>query len=104
MPRFTLLIALVLLSGCVSRYAEVRIETALLGYGVAPKQAACMAEDLSQRLTIDQLRKLSSVASETQKGFRNRPLRDLVTLAGQVGDQDMVVKVTRATVGCIVRG
>lgn len=104
MNRFGLLLPLMLLAGCVSKYAEVRIESVLLGYGVSPKQASCMADDLSQKLTIDQLRKLSRLASEAKKGLRNRPLRDLVNLAGQVGDQDMVVKVARATVGCAVRG
>lgn len=104
MPRFTLLVPLVLLGGCVSKYAEVRIESALLGYGVAAKQASCMAEQLSQKLTIDQLRMLSRLANESKDGFRNRPLRDLVRLAGRVGDQDVVVKVARATVGCAVRG
>ena len=57
MNRFGLLLPLMLLAGCVSKYAEVRIESALLGYGVSPKQASCMADDLSQKLTIDQLRK-----------------------------------------------
>ena len=104
MNRFGLLLPLMLLAGCVSKYAEVRIESVLLGYGVSRKEASCMADDLSQKLTIDQLRKLSRLASEAKKGLRNRPLRDLVNLAGQVGDQDMVVKVARATVGCAVRG
>lgn len=104
MPRFALLVPLVLLGGCVSKYAEVRIETALVGYGVAPKQASCMADELSRKLTIDQLRTLSRLAKESKDGFRNRQLRDLVRLADRVGDQDMVVKVARATVGCAVRG
>ena len=104
MAGFSRLLLLVLLGGCVSKYAEVRIESALLGYGVAPRQASCMADDLSQKLTIDQLRTLSRLAQESKGGLRNRPLRDLVRLAGRVGDQDMVVKVARATIGCAVRG
>ncbi len=104
MPGFSRLLPLVLLGGCVSSYAEVRIESALLSYGVAPRQASCMADDLSQKLTIDQLRTLSRLAKESKGGLRNRPLRDLVRLADKVGDQDMVVKVARATIGCAVRG
>ena len=104
MLRIALVMALIVLGGCVAKYAEVRIESALLGYGVAPRQASCMADDLSRKLTIDQLRILSRLATESKQGFRNRPLRDLVTLAAKVGDQDMVVKVARATIGCAVRG
>ncbi len=105
MRKIPALLSLALLGGCVTQQAEVKIETALLDYGVAPRQAACMADDLSHNLTIAQLRTLSRVAHEAKHDrYRDASLRDLAKLANRVGDPDLVLKVTRATLGCALRG
>ena len=91
------------LAGCVSQSAEPKIRDALLGYGVQPRQASCMADELSRKLTVGQLRTLSRVAHEAKHDrYRDRPIADLIRLAERVGDPDLIIKVTRATFGCAI--
>lgn len=51
------------LSACTGLSPESRLRAGLIEAGVAPGMAGCMASRMADRLTLDQLRKLQSLAS-----------------------------------------
>lgn len=84
------------LAGCVSQIAEGRVRTALVEAGVAPRQADCMAERMTDRLTIGQLRRL-----EALKGTK-RTLADYVAAVRRVGDPEVIGVTTSSAALCAV--
>ncbi|MCI4588726.1 hypothetical protein MOK15_01210 [Sphingobium sp. BYY-5] len=52
-----------LLASCSGLSPESRLRAKLLEAGLSPHMAGCMAERMASRLSIDQLRKLQSIAS-----------------------------------------
>ena len=53
----------ILTGGCVSKLAEGRVRSALVDAGLSRPTAACMAERMTDRLSISQLRRLESLAA-----------------------------------------
>ena len=93
------------LAGCAT--PEARIETRLVDAGFSPRNARCLADELTHRLTLGQLRTLNQVAKEIQNTRRVRKMTvgDLAEQVGRVGDPKLIVEVTRAGLGCaILRG
>lgn len=80
-------LAAVALSGCVSKIAEGRVKGALVDAGLSEPNADCMAERMTDRLTIGQLRKLEVL--KAAKGTR-RTLADYVQAVGRVGDAEVI--------------
>lgn len=68
--------------GCVSRLAEGRVQHALLNAGLSERNAACMADRMTDKLSIGQLRKL-----ERLQGSK-RTLADYVAAVRRVGDAE----------------
>ena len=58
-----LILAVLALSGC-SQIAESRMEDTLVDAGLPPQMAGCMAERMSDRLTFNQMRKLTRLQAE----------------------------------------
>jgi len=78
------LAVLVLLSGCAERVAEGRLRSALVDAGLSRGDAACMAERMTDRLTIAQIRKLEVL----QMPMRTLP--DYVFAVRQLGDTKLL--------------
>jgi hypothetical protein len=72
------------LAGCVSKLAEGRVRTALVDAGLSQPNAACMAERMTDRLTIGQLRKLQALQAP------KRSLSDYVSTVRRVGDRELI--------------
>ena len=72
------------LAGCVSKLAEGRVRSALVGAGLSQPNAACMAERMTDRLSIAQLQKLQALQAP------KRSLADYVGTVRRVGDRQLV--------------
>ncbi|MDF8331798.1 hypothetical protein [Novosphingobium cyanobacteriorum] len=72
------------LTGCVSKLAEGRVRSALVASGLSDANAACMAERMTDRLSIGQLRKLQALQGP------KRSLADWTAAVRRVGDRQLI--------------
>lgn len=86
--------------GVVDQVTEARVEAALLGNGFPEPMAACMAERLVDRLSINQLRKLERLAP--QEGESPIPLSTGQAMARlrRVDDRQAVETLVTVGGGC----
>ena len=85
MLKFGTAVLLALASaGCVSKLAEGRVRSALVDAGLSRPNASCMAERMTDRLSIAQLRKLEALQAP------KRSLSDYVSTVQRVGDRELV--------------
>ena len=71
-------------AGCVSKLAEGRVRSALVNAGLSQPNAACMAERMTDRLSLGQLRKLQALQAP------KRSLQDYVYTVQRVGDRQLI--------------
>ncbi|WP_179504703.1 MULTISPECIES: hypothetical protein [unclassified Sphingomonas] len=94
-PTGLVLAALVLSSSaCVSKLAEGRVRSALVDAGVSPSNAACMAERMTDRLSIGQLRRLEALRAP------KRSLSDYVWTVKRLDDPQLVDVTVSAAALC----
>lgn len=67
-----------------AKLAEGRVRSALLDAGLSEPNAACMAERMTDRLTLGQLRKLQALQSP------KRSIADYVMTVRRVGDRELI--------------
>lgn len=81
-------------AGCVSKLAVGQVRSALTEAGLSPANAACMAERMTDRLSLAQLNKLKQL-----KGA-NRSLGQFVAAVGRVGDPEALQVTASAAALC----
>lgn len=86
--------------GGVEEVTERRVETALLDAGLPPEQASCMAARMTERLTLNQLRKLEGLAA--QEGEAALPLSpgEMLARLRRVDDPEAVEVTATAAAIC----
>lgn len=67
-----------------AKLAEGRVRSALVDAGLSEPNAACMAERMTDRLTLGQLRKLQALQSP------KRSIADYVMTVRRVGDRELI--------------
>ncbi len=82
------------LTGCVSKIAYPRVKSALVDAGLSDGNAACMADRMTDKLTIGQLRKL-----EALKGDK-RSVMDYVSAVRRVGDAEVLAVTASSAALC----
>ena len=82
---------------------ENRVKTALLQAGLSESVSACMAERMTDRLSIAQLQKLARAGRDAGP-VGNMSLGELSTRVRAIGDPEIVSVVTSAGVGCAIAG
>jgi hypothetical protein len=82
------------LAGCVAKLAEGRVRTALSEAGLSDVNAACMADRMTDRLSIGQLRRLQEI------GGARRSLSEFVAAVRRFGDAEMFSVTTSAAALC----
>ena len=87
-------LAALALTGCVAKLAEGRVKHALVEAGLSQPNADCMAERMTDRLTLGQLRKL-----EELRGAK-RSVWDYVAAVRRVGDAEVLGVTTSAAALC----
>ena len=105
LTRFAAPLALVLaLAGCTTLSPEARVRQRLIEAGLKPRMAQCMAERLTDKLSIGQLQALGRAAKLPGRDVGNMTVDELVYRLRAVGDPQIVKVVTRAGVGCLIAG
>ncbi|ABC62563.1 hypothetical protein [Erythrobacter litoralis] len=92
--------AALLLTGCVEKIAENRVENALLKAGLSQRNSACMAERMVDRLTIAQLRKLEALRGKPGEPIKPRTLRQFVDRVRAVGDNEVLAVTSTSAALC----
>lgn len=73
------------LAGCTpAKLAEGRVRSALMDAGLSQPNAACMAERMTDRLTLGQLRKLQALQAP------KRSIADYVMTVRRISDRKLV--------------
>lgn len=89
-----LLLGAVATGGCVSKLATGQVRSALTEAGLSPANAACMAERMTDRLSLGQLQKLKQL-----KGANRSPAQ-FVAAVGRVGDAEALQVTATAAALC----
>lgn len=95
----SLILAALLMTGCVQQIAESRVRSALTDGGVNPRTAECMAGRMVDRLTIDQLRKLEEL-ERASPGVREDGLVDYLRRVARVGDAEVLTVTSSSAALC----
>lgn len=83
--KLTVFAVLALVAGCTpAKLAEGRLRSALTDAGLSHGDAACMAERMTDRLTLGQLRKLEVLRTP------KRSLSDYVYAVRRLGDAELL--------------
>jgi hypothetical protein len=76
---------LAMVAGCTpAKLAQGRVRSALVNAGLSQSNAACMAERMTDRLSLGQLQKLQALQGP------KRTLQDYVYTVQRVGDRQLV--------------
>ncbi len=96
--RLLSLILLASLAACSpSKLAYGQVKSAMIGAGLSEANSACMAERLTDRLTLAQLQRLKQLKGE------KRNLADYVIAVRRVGDAE-AIKVTASSAALCASG
>lgn len=95
-----IVLAALALPACVERIAEDRVRSALVGAGLSEPNAACMAQRMVDRLTIDQLRRLETLSGTSRASLSGLSLGGYVDLVRRVGDAEVVAVTTSSAALC----
>lgn len=95
------LLSLILLAGLAacspSKLAYGQVKSAMIGAGLSEANSACMAERLTDRLSLGQLQRLKQLKGE------RRNLADYVIAVRRVGDAE-AIKVTASSAALCASG
>jgi hypothetical protein len=95
MKQGLLVAGMLALSACTpSRLAYGEVRSALVEAGLSKKNAACMADRMTDRLSLEQLMKLRAL-----KGSK-RSLADYVAAVRRVGDGEVIAVTTSSAALC----
>lgn len=82
-------------AGCApAKLAEGRVQSALVGAGLSDSNASCMAERMTDRLSIGQLKRLQALQGP------KRGLMDYVATVKRLGDAELLGVTTSAAALC----
>ncbi len=101
MPRTLILAATASLALAACATPENRVKTALLQAGLSEPVSACMADRMTDRLSISQLKKLAA-AGKGAGPVGQMSLSELSTRVRAIGDPQIVSVVTSAGIGCAI--
>jgi hypothetical protein len=94
MRRVLIIAALLATTGCVSKLAYGRVKSAFTEAGLSEANAACMADRMTDKLTILQLRKLQALQGE------KRSLSDYVAAVRKVNDPEVLAVTATSAAVC----
>lgn len=92
------------LSGCATPSPETRVRNSLISAGISRPVAGCMAERMVKRLSMVQLRKLSSLSKIADKPVDQMSINEILHRVRALGDPEILGVVTTAGLGCAIAG
>jgi len=90
------------LAGCAT--PETKVRNKLIGLGLSPPLAGCMAEKMVKRLSYAQLRRLGEMGGLAGRDVREVPIGELIRRLRSIDDPEIFSVVSRAAVGCAITG
>jgi hypothetical protein len=94
--------ALLALSACATLSPRERVHDELLRAGIKPRLANCLADRLSDRLSVSELRQLGRAAKLPRKDVGAMSIGELADRLRAIGDPHIVSVVTSAGIGCAI--
>lgn len=95
-----LLIASLAALGACSSLAKPSVETALRDAGLRAPMAACMAERMTDRLSIAQLQKLSRLKGAPGEKVGDLSVGEMLARVNRIDDPEVVSVVTTSGAAC----
>ncbi len=93
--KFALVLGLSALAACsTGKLAEGRVRSALVDAGLSKANASCMAERMTDRLSLGQLKRLETLRTEKHS------LSDYVVAVRRLSDPELLKVTTSAAVLC----
>jgi hypothetical protein len=94
--------ALIALAGCAT--PQTRLERGLIKAGLSKNQSACMADRMVDKLSLLQLRRLSSLGNFEDENLREMSVSRFMRNIRALKDPEIVTVTTRAALGCAISG
>ena len=102
MKRALPFFALLALAGCATPQTQLR--TGLVSAGLPQKQSACMAQRMVDKLSLLQLRRISSIQNFGKDKVREMSVNRFMHNIRSLQDPEIVSVTTRAALGCAISG
>ena len=96
------LLAASALSACAT--PEARLRTGLMDAGLSQPMASCMAQRMTDRLSVTQLRRLSALAKTGDLDPRRTSYDRLIQHIRALGDPEILQVTGAAAIGCSLAG
>lgn len=96
---FALVLIATSMAGC-SSLAKPTIESALINAGARPAVATCMAQRMTDRLSLGQLEKLQRLRSTPGEKTTGLSALEVIDRVGRVGDPEVIAVTARAGAAC----
>ena len=94
--------ALVGLAGCAT--PQTRLQRGLINAGLPKIQSACMADRMVDKLSLLQLRRLSSLGNFEDEKLGDMSVSRFIRNIRALKDPEIVTVTTRAALGCAISG
>jgi hypothetical protein len=94
-----LLPALALLAACAVS-PEAQLRAGLVKAGLSEPMASCMAQPMAEKLSVEQLRKLRSLARSSDLDVRTASYTQVLREIRALGDPQIVQVTASAALGC----
>jgi hypothetical protein len=104
MTKFAVLAALLALSACATTSPEAKVRARLMEAGLSQTMAGCMAERLVDRLSMQELRRLGSLAKLGNRDLGSMTIDEFLHRIRALDDPHILTVVTRAGIGCAIAG
>ena len=100
--RFITTAALITLASCAT--PQTRLERGLTNAGLSKNQSACMADRMVDKLSLLQLRRLSSLGNFEDETLRDMSVSRFLRNIRALKDPEILTITTRAALGCAISG
>jgi hypothetical protein len=97
-----ILFSTILVAGCASPTSQLR--AGLIDAGLSSKQSSCMAERMVDKLSLFQLKRLSSLSNLKDESIRTVGVDRFLYNIRSLQDPEILSVTTRAALGCAISG
>jgi hypothetical protein len=98
----SILIIPTLLAGCATPTSQLR--QGLINAGLSRNQSVCMADRMVDKLSLTQLRRLSSLSNFRDERLREMSVDRFLHNIRSLEDPEIMTVTTRAALGCAISG
>jgi hypothetical protein len=100
--RLASIAVLIALAGCAT--PQTRLERGLVNAGLPKTQSACMADRMVDKLSLIQLRRLSSLGNFEDEKLGDITVSRFMRNIRALKDPEILTVTTRAAIGCAISG